>query len=175
MKKTFLLKSLLLLCALIVGSGTMWAEDADVTYDFTGSDWTVSNGVLSNGTVSFTGAGGANFKMNSGYFIMGKSSAYINFPTYSSPVSKIVVTGRSGASADVKQNIFVGETAVSTETKGATGANTYEIASGQQAAGTQYTLKVTSNHNTQITKIEVYFGSSSDPSSSFMGCRRWQY
>lgn len=144
----------------------MAADEPDVTYDFTGSDWTVSNGVLSNGTVSFSGQGGNSFKMNSGYFIMGKSSAYINFPTYSSPVSKIVVTGRSGASADVKQNIFVGETAVSTETKGATGANTYEIASGQQAAGTQYTLKVTSNHNTQITKIEVYFGSSSDPSIS---------
>ena len=128
-----------------------------VVYDFTGSGWSVSNGVLSNGTVSFTGQGGANFKMNDGYFMMGKTGAYINFPEYSNSVSKIVVTGRSGASASTKQNIFVGNNAVSTETTGVTGENTYNIASAYQTAGTIYTLKVTSSHNTQITKIEVFF------------------
>ena len=130
---------------------------AKVVYDFTGSDWSVSNGTLTDGTVSFTGAGKDNFKMNDGYFFMGKSGAYINFPAYSDPVTKIVVTGRSGASGSVKQNIYVGDTAVSTETTGATGTNTYEINSSYQAAGTIYTLKVTSAHNTQITKIEVFF------------------
>ena len=163
MKHFTILKSFLLLFALVVGSN-VWAEDPDVTYDFTGTDWTVSNGTLSNGTVSFTGAGGANFKMNSGYFMLGKSGAYINFPTYTSAVEKIVVTGRSGASASVKQNIYVGDVAVSTETEGATGTNTYEIDENYQDAGTQYTLKVTSNHNTQITKIEVFFASGSGTS-----------
>ena len=133
------------------------SSTASVTYDFTGTDWSVSNGTLTNGTVSFTGEGAANFKMNDGYFIMGKSGAYLTFPAYSSDVEKIVVTGRSGASGSVVQNIFVGNTAVSTATTGATGANTYEIASGYQAAGTTYVLKVTSNHNTQITKIEVFY------------------
>ena len=142
------------------------AETADVTYDFTGSDWSVSNGTLSNGTVSFTGSGTDNFKMNSGYFMMGKSGAYIDFPKYESAVEKIVVTGRSGASTAVKQNIFVGENSASTETTGAAGTNTYEIASAYQAAGTQYTLKVTSNHNTQITKIEVYFATGETPTCS---------
>ena len=137
-----------------VGSGS---SSNSVVYDFTESGWTVSNGTLSNVEVSFTGEGSDNFKMNSGYFLLGKSGAYINFPAYSKSVSKIIVTGRSGASGSVKQNIFVGETAVSTETTGATGTNTYEIASGQQTAGTIYTLKVTSSHNTQITKIEVVF------------------
>lgn len=151
------MKFMLLLCALIVGSGTIWAEDADVTYDFTGNDWSVSNGTLTNGTVSFTGEGGTNFKMNGGYFMMGKNGAYITFPTYSSPVSKIVVTGNSGGSSAVKMNIFVGNDDVSTETQGCTGTNTYDIASGYQDAGTVYTLKVTSNHNAQITKIEVFY------------------
>ena len=128
-----------------------------VVYDFTTSGWSVSSGTLSNGTVSFTGEGGANFKMNSGYFIMGKSGAYLTFPSYSYDVSKIVVTGRSGASGSVKQNIYVGTTAVSTETTGATGTNTYNIGSSYQAAGTIYKLQVTSEHNTQITKIEVFF------------------
>ena len=108
---------MLLLFALIAGSSSVWA-DADVTYDFTGKDWSVNNGTLTNGSVSFTGEGGANFKMNSGYFMMGKKDAYITFPTYSSAVSKIVVTGRLGASASTRMNVYVGTTAVSTETEG---------------------------------------------------------
>lgn len=155
MRKLKLFLSLLMLFAFSLGN--VWAADADVTYDFTGSDWTVSNGTLSNGTVSFTGEGAASFKMNGGYFMLGKSGAYITFPAYPKAVEKIVVTGRSGASGSTKQNIFVGETAVSTETTGATGTNTYAIATANQAAGTIYTLKVTSAHNTQITKIEIFY------------------
>ena len=147
------LRWLVTLLAMIVCTGA-WAQE--VTYNFTGSDWKVENGARTNGTVSFTGEGGANFKMNSGYFMMGKSGAYINFPTYGFPVEKIEVVGNSGASADTKMNLFVGSTAVSTETKGSKGTNTYEIASNYQAAGTQYTLKVTSSHNAQITAIKIY-------------------
>jgi len=160
-KLTLLTKTMLLLCALMAGSGSAWAEDADVTYDFTDNSWSVSNGSLSNGTISFTGTGDANFKMNTGYFMMGKSGAYINFPTYSSPVEKIVVTGNSNASASTVMNIYVGENAASTATTGSTGTNAYEIASSYQAAGTQYTLKVTSNHNAQITKIEIFYATQS--------------
>lgn len=155
MKRFFFLLSLLISFSI----GQIWAA-ADVTYDFTGTDWTVSNGTLSNGTVSFTGAGSASkgsFKMNSGYFMLGKKDAYLTFPTYSSAVEKIVVTGKSGASASTKMNIYVETTAVSTETVGSTGTNTYEIASASQAAGTTYTLRVTSDHNAQITKIEIYY------------------
>ena len=159
MYKKIYLKSLLLLAMLLSGAGSTWAQD--VTYDFTGSDWTVSNGTLTNGTVSFVGEGGDNFKMNSGYFFFGKRGAYIDFPTYDSPVEKIVVTGRSGASTSTLMNVFVGDQAVSEETTGCTGTNTYEIDSDYQEAGTTYTLKVTSSHNAQITKIEVYFASSS--------------
>jgi hypothetical protein len=90
------------------------------------------------------------------YIILGKKDAYLTLPAFSFDVEKIVVTGNSGASANVKQNIFVGSDAVSTETAGAKETNTYLIASGKQAAGTIYTLKVTSTHNTQITKIEIF-------------------
>jgi hypothetical protein len=158
MKRLKLFFACLLMAVLSIGQ--VWG-DADVTYDFTGSGWTVSSGTLSDGTVSFTGAGSANFKMNTGYFMMGKSGAYINFPTYAKAVEKIVVTGNSGASGSTTMNIYVGETAVSTETTGSTGTNTYNIASASQAAGTTYTLKVTSNHNAQITKIEVFYASGS--------------
>lgn len=163
MRKNKLFLSLLMVMLLSVGN--VWA-DADVTYDFTGSGWSVSNSALTNGTVSFTGEGSANFKMSTGYFMLGKSGAYITFPAYSKAVEKIVVTGRSGASASTKMNIFVGDATVSTETTGSTSANTYEIASASQVAGTIYTLKVTSNHNAQITKIEVFYvseGSGDEP------------
>ena len=155
------MKTMLLLCALVVGSNA-WA-DADVTYDFANA--TVSGSTVTASGVSFSGYGKDNFKMNSGYFMIGKTGSYITFPTYGSPVEKIVVTGRDGASASTKMNIFVGETAVSTETTGSTGANTYKIASASQAAGTTYTLKVTSNHNAQITKIEVFYAGGGGGSS----------
>lgn len=92
----------------------------------------------------------------------------MTLPKFDFAVSKIEVVGHAGASASVGQNIFVGDKAVSTETKGAamdtgdknkTGdakTNTYEINAAYQAAGNQYTLKVTSKHNTQITKILIY-------------------
>ncbi len=154
----------LLTLLVMLFNGMAWAGDAaDVTYNISDASWTVSDGTLTDGNVSFSGAGPANFKKNNGYFMMGKSGAYINFPTYSSAVEKIVVTGNSAASTSTKMNIFVGNTAVSTETEGSVAANTYEIDSEHQAAGTQYTLKVTSAHNAQITKIEVFFAASAEP------------
>ena len=88
--------------------------------------------------------------------MLGKKNSTLTLPAFSFDVDKIVVTGKSGASGSVGQNIFVGETAVSTETTGATGTNTYNIKSNYQAAGNVYTLKVTTAHNTQITKIEIF-------------------
>lgn len=103
----------------------------------------------------------------SNYLILGKQGATLTLPKFNFAVSKIVVEGNKGASAAVKQNIFVGDKAVSTETIGAAEkadpqsdgpakTNTYEIDPGFQAAGNQYVLKVTSAHNTQITKVLIY-------------------
>jgi hypothetical protein len=94
---------------------------------------------------------------DSGNIILGKQGATLEFPAFNFDVARIDIEGTSGASAAVKQNIFVGEEAVSTETTGAKSVtNQYNIAEGKQAAGTIYTLKVTSAHNTQITKIMIY-------------------
>ncbi len=152
---------------------------ADVTYDFsstanfltsypgethpsTGSSNSLGTFYYTNGDVFV--ASGASRYFNSGYFILGKTDATLQLPAFDFDVEKIVVTGREGASGSVIQNIFVGNTAVSTATTGATSTNTYIIADGYETAGTVYTLKVTSNHNTQITKIEVFAKDSSAPS-----------
>jgi hypothetical protein len=87
---------------------------------------------------------------------MGQSGATLTLPAFDKPVTKIDVIGRVGASSAVGQNIFVGDDAVSTGTTGATGKKTFAIAPDKQAAGTIYSLKVTSAHNTQITSIVVH-------------------
>lgn len=128
----------------------------EVSWDLSNGEWTIDNGSVTNGEVTFTGAGADNFKFNTGYFMMGKKDAYITLPAFDFDVEVIEVVGRSGASASTLMNIFVGDVAVSTETKGSIVTNTYKIAEDYQAAGTLYTLKVTSAHNAQITAIKIY-------------------
>lgn len=110
-------------------------------------------------SITLTPAGTGNFfKYNdiSKYVILGKQGATLEFGAFDFAVEKIEITGRAGASASTKQNIYVGETAVSTQTIGVTGTNTYVIAEGSRAAGTKYVLKVESAHNTQFTTIKIY-------------------
>ena len=128
----------------------------EVSWDLSNGEWTIDNGSVTNGEVTFTGAGADNFKFNTGYFMMGKKDAYITLPAFDFDVEVIEVVGRSGASANTLMNVFVGEVAVSTETKGCVETNIYQIAKDYQAAGTVYTLKVTSAHNAQITAINIY-------------------
>ena len=94
------------------------------------------------------------------YLLLGKQGAYLQFPAFDKPVKKFEIVGRSGASTATKQNIFVGDVAVSEETTDATQTHEYEIDEDYQAAGTIYTLKVTNDKNTQIQKIYIYFGES---------------
>ena len=84
------------------------------------------------------------------YLLFGKQGAYVQLPAFDFDVARIEIEGTSGASTGVKQNIFVGDEAVSTETTGAKDVtNVFQIAEGYQAAGTIYTIKVTSAHNNQ--------------------------
>lgn len=142
----------------------MAAEELKATLAFDGTvEWGIPTSGTNTASASFTDgtytiqlAAATNYKQNDGYLILGKANSTLTLPAFTWKTTKIVVTGRSGASSSVKQNIYVGETAVSTETTGATGVNEYVIAADYQAAGNVYVLKVTSAHNTQIVKIEVY-------------------
>ena len=167
-----------LMAVMMLICGAISAQE--VTLDFTdNSKWKLPEGSskklkeskeFSNGTytVVLTAASSGYYFNSDGYLMLGKKDATLTLPKFNFAVSKIEVIGHAGASASVLQNIFVGNVAVSTETKGAaldtgnpqsTGdakTNTYEINAAYQAAGNQYTLKVTSKHNTQITKILIY-------------------
>ena len=107
-------------------------------------------------TVKIAGSTGNGYYWTSHYLLLGKQGAYIQLPAFNRAVKSIVVEVPGTASASVKQNIFVGETAVSTETTG-NGNHTYNISSEYQRAGTIYTLKVNSAHNTQIKRILINF------------------
>ncbi len=124
------------------------------TYDKTEKSYTNSN----IGVTVTINAPGTGHKINTTdkYLIFGKNNSTLSLSAFSFDVEQIKVYGRSGASGKVTQNIFVGETAVSTETTGATGTNSYKIAEDYQAAGNIYVLKLTNDNNTQITKIEIY-------------------
>ena len=140
--------------------------DGNTIFDFTENGWgfptdyQVEEGSFSNSgyTIKVAGSSSNGFKfMDSGTLILGKSGAYLTLPAFDYAVNKIDVIGSSSASASVTQNIYVGETAVSTATTGARDVtNTYEITGNYQAAGTIYTLKVTNGNNTQVTGIIVY-------------------
>lgn len=90
------------------------------------------------------------------YLLFGKQGAYLTLPAFNFDVERIDIEGNSSASTGVKQNIFVGDEAVSTETVGAQGTNIFTIAEGKQAAGTIYTIKVNSKHNNQIRTIKIW-------------------
>ncbi|MBR3728616.1 MAG: chitobiase/beta-hexosaminidase C-terminal domain-containing protein [Muribaculaceae bacterium] len=109
-------------------------------------------------TVKITGTTGSYWTSN--YMLVGKEGAYIQLPAFNRAVTRIDVEGTNTASASVTQNIFVGETAVSTQTLGK-GDHSYDIASNYQAAGNIYTLKVTNGYNTQVKKIIIHFDENS--------------
>lgn len=159
-------KTLLILFALLTFIGGANAQE--VTFDFTTNDWGIPTSKTSTAT-EYTANGytiklegttgnkeGYAYYTSGTYVLLGKKGATLTFPAFDFDVEKIEVVGRTGASTSVKQNIYVGETAVSTETTGATATQTYEIATDYQAAGNIYVLKVTSGHNTQFTAIKIY-------------------
>ena len=145
----------------------VFEEDYYTRFDFTQNGWGLPEGnknILkgtgtyknSGKTVALDGSSNGFYYSKDGFLLLGKRNATLTLPAFDFDVAAIEVTGRSGASASVKQNIFVDQTAVSTETTGAEETNIYFIDKEHQAAGTVYTLTISSSHNTQITEIKVY-------------------
>ncbi len=167
--KQLLRLTFLALVAMVCNVANAQEPVPEVTLDFTDNTvWNFPVGSekkgtaeasFTNGTYTVKVAGensGYYYVSNGSYLLFGKSGAYIKLPAFSFDVERIDVVGNSGASSAVTQNIFVGETAVSTQTKGATGTNLYEIASDYQAAGNVYTLKVTNDYNSQVKQILIW-------------------
>lgn len=100
---------------------------------------------------------GGYFNTNTGcLMIKGKgATSTLTLPAFDFAVEKIEVVGKSAASKNTKENIYVGNIAVSTEKIGSKGTNSFDINKQYQVAGTIYTLQV-SAANAQITYIKIY-------------------
>ena len=161
MKKLFSL-----LAAVLFAGSMMAADELKATLDFSTNVWNLPEGSgagataaadFNDGTYTITLAATTKYYFNSdGYLMLGKSGSTLTLPAFAWNTTKIVVTGRTGASTSTVQNIYVGDEAVSTATTGCTGVNEYAIAEAYQEAGNGYVLKSGSNHNAQIVKIEIY-------------------
>lgn len=149
---------------MLIGGGN-YCLAQEVTLDFTQNGWKLStdnkkppikgeytyNGV----TISFDAPKG--FYYSSKYLMLkGKGGiGRLTLPAFNFAVEKIEVVGNTGASGSTKENIYVGNTAVSTEKKGSASTNAFVINKQYQAAGNRYTLQV-SAANAQITYIKIY-------------------
>lgn len=102
---------------------------------------------------------GGYFNTNTGcLMIKGKgATSTLTLPAFDFAVEKIEVVGNNvgTVSTKTKENIYVDNTAVSTEKTGSKGTNSFDINKQYQAAGTIYTLQV-SAANAQITYIKIY-------------------
>ena len=136
----------------------------DVVLDFTTNDWgfpeskQTTKQTFTNGegySITLEAPTAYAFYPKDKYLLFGKSGAVLTLPAFDFAVSKIEIIGRSGASTGVKEGLYAGDTRL-TQFTGATGTNTYEIPEANQAAGVVYSIKVESNHNAQITKINIY-------------------
>lgn len=165
------LRSLMLAVAALVCS-TASAQDVVLDFSDAASEWGIEatsstkekgTQTYSNGTYSITLAGdGSNgfaaYKASAtapGYVLFGKAGASLTLPTFDFPVAVVEFVGKDGASAATKMNLFVADEAICKETVGSTGTNEYFIPEAYQS-GKQFTIKVTSAHNAQVTKINIY-------------------
>lgn len=128
---------------------------------------------FSNGTYTITlsastaAYAGGSEKNGYTHLFIGKEGSTLTLPSFDFAVGRIEVVGNNGASAATGMNIYVGEEEASTATTGSVGTNNYVIAEGKQTVGTVYTLKVTTAHNAQITKINIYEVGETEPTEAF--------
>ena len=155
--------ALLCLMAFVTWGGN-YCIAQEVTLDFTQNGWnlpdapTSTNKSFTYNNITISTKGGY-FNTNTGCLMMkGKSAtSTLTLPPFDFAVEKIEVVGNNvgTVSTKTKENIYVDNTAVSTEKTGSKGTNSFDINKQYQAAGTIYTLQV-SAANAQITYIKIY-------------------
>ncbi len=148
--------------------------NAKVVLDFSNaaSDWGIPQSTSSgshyyeetaytNGTYTIslgapTSSGNGYYYNSGGYLMLCEVDAYMKLPIFDFAVGTIVVEGHSGGSSTATMNIFVDDTAVSTEATDTGADHTYVINANYQTIGTQYIYKNTSSKNLQVVSITIY-------------------
>jgi len=110
MKKLFLTKMMLLLCALIAGSGSVWAEEVTTTYIFTNRDWNATSNSQSADWTCNTRAGGYSAAQGA-QITTCSTGANATSPISFTNIKKITVqycTNKSKGSGDIKVKVGTG-------------------------------------------------------------------
>ena len=167
MKYKLLRLSLLSMLFMFFGGLAFAQDEPAITLDFTSQDnWDIptsgTNTTLAeftDGTYTIKLCASTNYKLNSGYLLLGKSGSFIELPEVDFDVAKIEVVGTSSASAAVVQYISNGNGNALVGVPETTGAknvtNVYEF-TGENQKARVYRINVNSNHNTQISKVFIY-------------------
>lgn len=144
-----------------------------VILDFSKADWNFPSTANANKasytcdgyTITF-GANSSHKEQGNG-IIMGKKGATLSLPAFDFDVEKIILKKNTGSvSANVTFNIFVDNTAVSTQAKGCDKDKTFIIKDEFQKAGNIYTIKVTNANNLQTSAIEIYKKAATTPTTT---------
>lgn len=144
-----------------------------VILDFSKADWNFPSTPNANKasytcdgyTITF-GANSGHHKEGNG-IVMGKKGATLSLPAFNFDVEKIIIKKNTGSvSGKVTFNIFVDNTAVSTQAKGCDKDKTFIIKDEFQKAGNIYTIKVTNANNLQTSAIEIYKKAATTPATT---------
>lgn len=145
-----------------------------VILDFSKADWNFPSTPNANKasytcndgyTITF-GANSGHLKQGNG-ILMGKEGATLSLPAFNFDVEKIIIKKNTGStSGKVTFNIFVDNTAVSTQAKGCKEDQTFIIKDKFQKAGNIYTIKVTNANNLQTSAIEIYKKAATTPATT---------
>lgn len=145
-----------------------------IVLDFSKADWSFPETTNDN-KVSYTCNDGytITFGANSGHkkqgdgIIMGPEGATLSLPAFDFDVEKIIIKkNTTSGSGRVTFNIFVDNTAVSTQAKGCKEDQTFIIKDGFQKAGNIYTIKVTNGNKLQTSAIEIYKKAAPTPATT---------
>lgn len=153
-------------------SGGGYAQEK-VILDFSKADWNFPSTANANKasytcdgyTITF-GANSSHKEQGNG-IIMGDAGATLSLPAFDFDVEKIIIKKNSGStSGKVTFNIFVDNTAVSTQAKGCKEDQTFIIKDEFQKAGNIYTIKVTNSNKLQTSAIEIYKKAATTPTTT---------
>ena len=123
------------------------------TQTFANASWEIT--VTGTGNPEKTG--GYVWSPNAGgYLLIGRRNAVLSLPVQDHDITKIVTTGKDGASAQVEMNIFVDGEPVSSPAVGSQQQNIFLISRDHRAAGTQYDIIILNDNSAQFTAIDFY-------------------
>lgn len=179
MKKQHLLKSMLLLCALVVGSSSLWAEDVTVTWNISGvvtsANYKKENTALTTSSITPSGASGtwtAVSNGNSSYAAsstgaqLGASSnrqfeGTVSLSSTSIPssatITSVTVTAKSNGSSTLAVTVN-GNSLASSKTVSGTTVTDYTFEGSQTGNGIVLTFSsTTASKYINISKIVVEY------------------